>query len=228
MAAFDPKRRAACVWVGSDHGWTTSLGRPIFAPIRSDEGVLGMKGMIFNELQRLVTERRGEDAWDELIERTPLENRDGLFVGPKTYPDADFLALVSSASAALGTPVTDLVRDFGKFMFPHLAERYPVFMKPGMTAKTFLLSVERTIHVEVRKLYPDAVLPAFEYSDPAPARLNMTYRSPRRLCALVLGLVDGVADHFQEDITCLHTTCVHRGDESCRFELTFRPRAPAR
>ncbi|OOO01233.1 MAG: hypothetical protein USCGTAYLOR_02565 [Chromatiales bacterium USCg_Taylor] len=180
-----------------------------------------MKGIIFNELQKMVTVSLGADAWEALLEQTPLETEGGGFIGPQTYPDKDLFALVGTASRVTGKPVDELVRSFGKFLFPDLARLYPGFLKPGMTAKSFLTTVHDVIHVEVRKLHPDVELPRFRYEDPAPNQLVMLYDSPRQLCELAIGLVEGVADHFHETIALVQTQCTKRGDPVCRLELTF-------
>jgi hypothetical protein len=60
--------------------------------------------------------------------------------------------------------------------------------------------VERYVHLEVKKLYSDAELPSFTCVSPYPGRLEMTYRSARNLPDLAEGLIQGVADHFNERI----------------------------
>ena len=63
--------------------------------------------------------------------------------------------------------------------------------------------VENVIHVEVKKLYPDAELPSFECTREGPDRVVMVYRSPRRLSDLAAGLIEGCAEHYGEalDVT---------------------------
>lgn len=180
-----------------------------------------MKGIIFNQLEDMVTESLGVEAWDALIAGSTLETTSGVFVGPRTYPDADLFALVGTASRITGRPADELVRTFGRYLFPKLAAKYPMFLRPGMTAKSFLLSVDRVIHVEVRKLDAESGLPTLGYEDPAPDRLVLRYRSPRNLCELAIGLVEGVGVHFGEPITVQQTECSKHGAAACRLECTF-------
>lgn len=180
-----------------------------------------MKGVIFNELEEMVRERFGEGAWDDILEATELRTKGGVFAGPKAYPDDDFLALVGTTCRLHGQDAPRLIREFGRFLFPRFVRRYPIFLVPQMTAKQFLKTVDGTIHVVVRKLNPDAGLPKFEYEDPASDRLVIRYQSPRRMCELMLGLVDGVADHFDERASAEEPRCLKRGDDHCRVELQF-------
>jgi len=55
-----------------------------------------------------------------------------------------------------------------------------------------------TIHVEVRKLYPDAELPTFTCDTSTPGRLTMLYRSSRPFADLAEGLIAGCIAHFCE------------------------------
>ena len=77
--------------------------------------------------------------------------------------------------------------------------------------------VDGVIHVEVQKLFPDAITPRLVCEDPGPDRLVMTYRSERGFCHLVEGFLDGVSDHFGTKIDYHQSSCAHDG----RFELGF-------
>lgn len=180
-----------------------------------------MKGMIFNQLENMVRSQLGDGAWDALLDQTELKTKEGYFVGPRSYPDADLFALVAAASRVTGKPVDELITAFGRYLFAGLATAYPSFIKPGMTAKTFLMTVDRVIHIEVHKLHPDATLPSVRYEDPGDGQLVLLYSSPRKLCDLAVGLVDGVATYFGESVTQTHPRCMKRGDEVCRLECTF-------
>lgn len=182
-----------------------------------------MKGVIFCLLKKMVVMRIGAEAWDTLVERSALKTVGGVFVGSATYPEEDMHALLATASVMTGRPVGELLRAFGRFAFPDLAAVDPAFVPPGATAKSFLQSVDRVIHGEVHKAQPEAQLPYFGYEDPGPARLVMLYRSPRRLCELVTGFIEGTGDYFGEAITQAHTQCQRDGFAACRFELEFGP-----
>ena len=56
------------------------------------------------------------------------------------------------------------------------------------------------MHVEVRKLYPEAELPTFETSFPAPNTMHLIYRSKRPFSALAYGLIKGCASYYGEQI----------------------------
>ncbi len=177
-----------------------------------------MKGIVFTLLNEMVEEQFGLEAWDQLITQS---GSDGLYISTETYTDEELMRLVATASEMTGIAVNDLVRAFGTYMFPHFYAKYPVFFKPDMTLKSFLLTVDRVIHVEVRKLYPDAGLPNFDYKDENDNELTMIYSSPRKLCALAEGLIAGAAKHFGTQYTMEHTVCMHKGDDCCHLKMTL-------
>ena len=183
-----------------------------------------MKGVVFNIFEDFVVEGWGEEAYDSLLDMCPMHAR-GPFVGPGTYPDADLIALVTKACERFGVSAPDALRAFGAFMFPKLAQKFPMFLEKH-DAKSFLMSVHDVIHVEVRKLYPEAVTPSFHYEDRGDDGLTIHYSSPRKLCLLLEGLLDGVGQHFETKIHFSHDQCMHDGAEACVFGLKFaQPKA---
>lgn len=179
-----------------------------------------MKGIIFNYLEDFITNRFGIEKWEALLEKCPMKS-DKIFVGPGSYPDSDFLAIVGYIIKDLGVDKEAFLRDFGNAMFHDLARDYSIFVKMHQHPKSFLKSVEDIIHVEVRKLYQEATPPHFKYEDISPNKLNISYISKRKLCHLMEGIINGVAEHYQVPIDYRQTQCMHKGDEICKFELTF-------
>ena len=183
-----------------------------------------MKGIVFNMLTDLVEERFGLDAWDGLIEETQPAS-EGAYTAVAVYPDEELLGYVNALARRTSASAADICRLFGEFMLHKFAEIHPEFFD-GHTAKSFLQSVHDVIHVEVRKLHPDVVLPEFTYGDPGPDELILNYHSPRELCHLAEGLITGAGQHFGVNISWSHDVCMHDGADHCRLGLHFEA-APA-
>ena len=179
-----------------------------------------MKGIVFTLLNELVEETFGLDVWDIILEKAALDNK-GIFIATETYPDDQLFQIVGLLAEQTKTPENNLVKSFGKFMLPRLAEKYSIFFVGQTCAKTFIRSVDDIIHVEVRKLYPDASLPTMHYEDHADDQLTIIYSSPRQLCLLGEGLIEGTGDYFGVDIKIQQTQCMHQGADHCRIELIF-------
>ncbi len=179
-----------------------------------------MKGIIFNLAQEVVSETYGEDTWDALLEAAGL---DGSYTSLGNYPDEQLLALVGAASSALGRPADDIVRDLGQGAMPKLALRYPRFFENHTSTRPFMLTINDIIHAEVRKLYPDADLPVFDYQTADDKVLVLGYHSSRKLCALAEGFILGAATHFGEMATIDQPECMNRGDARCLIRCSFTP-----
>jgi predicted hydrocarbon binding protein len=182
-----------------------------------------MMGLIFNLLEDFTNRQLGPIAWDRIVERarSELSAEDAAYTSLGNYADADLFTLIDCAVEVSGISARSLVHAFGRYLVPALARRYPALYEQHRTAKSFLLAVDETIHVEVKKLYPETVLPTFRYEEPSPTRLVMIYRSPRRLCALAEGMITGAAEHFREKATVRQTECMLNGADACRLEIAF-------
>jgi Haem-NO-binding len=179
-----------------------------------------LKGVVFNLLEQLVARDYGEDTWDDLLDEAGL---DGAYTSLGSYDDADLFRLVGAASTALDISPDDLVRWFGRNALPLFADSYPQFFTPHTSARTFVLTLNDIIHPEVRKLYPGADVPEFDF-EPDPDQqgpLRMGYRSHRQMCSFAEGLLEGAAQHYGEQAHIRQPTCMKRGDESCLLEISF-------
>jgi hypothetical protein len=111
----------------------------------------GVKGIIFNLLQEVVTEHFGEDVWDNLLTQAQLE---GVYTSLGNYPDADLFKLVAAASAALNQPPDAVVRWFGVKALPLLAQKYPAFFNRHQSTRPFILTLPRFSTSDVPNVPP--------------------------------------------------------------------------
>lgn len=158
-----------------------------------------MKGIVFTEFLEMVEEKFSPEVADAVIEASALPSG-GAYSAVGTYDHREIVTLVTELSKATSLPVPDLMRAFGEHLFGRFVDGYPQFFTGVPSAFAFLGSIEHHIHVEVRKLYPDAELPTFECSSTAPGRLELVYRSSRGFADLAEGLIRGCAAHFGESI----------------------------
>ena len=179
-----------------------------------------MKGIVFNLLEEVVSREHGEDTWDRLLEAAGL---DGAYTSLGSYPDEDLFALVAAASEALDVSPDGVVRWFGGGALPLLARSYPQFFEGHTSARELVLTLNDIIHPEVRKLYPGADVPVFDYDVSSDDVLAMGYSSPRKLCAFAEGLIEGAAAHYGETTEIEQPMCMNRGDAKCLLRISFRP-----
>lgn len=176
-----------------------------------------MKGIVFNILEQVVVAAHGEAVWDDLL---AAAGSDGVYTSLGSYPDDQMMRLVQAASTALNLPAADVVRWFGRQAIPHFAERYAEFFTAHQSTRSFVLALNTIIHPEVRKIYTGAQCPEFDFQEDAADALLIGYHSPRKLCALAHGFIEGTADHYHEQALVEHVQCMHRGDARCLMRMT--------
>ena len=108
------------------------------------------------------------------------------------------ISLVTTLSQRTKAPVSDLLFAFGKYIFQSFTKRYPEFLEASDSFFDFLESIEKYIHVEVRKLYPDAELPKFETALLDGKTLEMNYFSERKMGDFAMGLIESSMEYFGE------------------------------
>jgi Haem-NO-binding len=182
-----------------------------------------VKGIVFNLLEQVVTREYGENTWDDLLRSAELT---GAYTSLGSYPDEHLGRLVGAASEALDVPAQDLIRWFGREALPSLAQRFPAFFTPHRDTRSFLLTLNDIIHPEVRKLYPGADVPDFDFTLLPNGDLRMGYGSNRRLCAFAEGLIEGAASHFSEVVAISQLRCMLRGDATCDLLIAFQLASP--
>jgi Haem-NO-binding len=173
-----------------------------------------MKGIIFNLLERVIVSKHGDNRWDEILDAARLN---GAYTSLGSYPDEELKTLIAAGGALLGMTPDELLRWFGRMAMPLLAEQYPHFFVPHHSTRSFVLALNSIIHPEVRKLHPGAMCPHFQFEidENQGAELMLEYKSPRGLCALAHGFIEGAADHFSESIVVNHHRCMQQDGASC-------------
>ena len=162
-----------------------------------------MKGMVFTEFLSFVASRFGEDVVDDIINAAAPPNG-GAYTAVGTYSHGEMVALCVALAERTQQPVAALVRDFGDRLSETFARDFPDFFRRAGDLFDFLASIEEHIHVEVRKLYPDAELPRFWVESRTPAQLVLRYQSPRRMGHLSEGLITGAARQYGVQVRVRH------------------------
>ena len=177
-----------------------------------------MHGVIFSSFRDFLTAEHGSDAAQRIFDGEPV------YLLSESYPDENLERLVGRATAELGLEVDQFIHDFGVFTASTtFARLYPAFFAIASSAREFLLTVETRIHELVRATIPNAEPPQLHVTELGPEGVSISYSSPRRLCLLLQGLVEGTAAHYVETVAIEQPTCMHRGEARCTFEVRFSP-----
>ena len=178
-----------------------------------------MRGIVFTEFLDLVEDKFSAEMVDTIIESSDLPSN-GTYTSLGTYDHEEMIQLVSNLSKETDIPIPALIHTFGEHLFTQFNTGFPVFFEGITHAFDFLKNLEDYIHVEVRKLYPDAELPRFEYQTPSDDQLVMIYTSSRPFGDLAEGLISGCIKHFGKPIDLKRENLEANGITKIRFTLT--------
>ena len=162
-----------------------------------------MYGMIHRAARQMIRDSNDAEAWVRVLNATGLE--DDAFISAQVYSDEVTFNLIGAISNELGTPVPDLLVQFGRYWVAFAASSpySQILSLAGDDIATFIGNLDRT-HASVKASMPGAVLPSFLLVRADERSLQVAYRSPRQgLEPFVLGLLQGLLEHFNEkgDVT---------------------------
>ena len=164
-----------------------------------------MKGLVFVHFLEMVDKRFSIEVSERLIQTSDLPSK-GIYTTVGTYDFGEMAALVTNLSRITGIPVSELLKEFGRYLFGVFVKYFPAFFEGINSTFEFLPQVHSYVHLEVEKLYADAELPVFTCDDSDPDKLLMTYKSTRNLPDLAEGLMLGCIEHFGEELTVSRKT----------------------
>ena len=176
-----------------------------------------MKGIIFTEFMELVEDKFGLEVLDQVLN---LSNDEGVYTSVGSYDHRDLVKLIVNLSKVSDIPVEKLQEVFGECVFENLLKSTPNHAGIQQCTNTFqfVRHVEDFIHAEVKKLYPDANPPQFDFISETQSEIVFDYRSARCMAHVCLGLIHGCARHFGETIEVKHQNQSEDGSQ-VRFWL---------
>ncbi|PQJ77843.1 heme NO-binding domain-containing protein [Polaribacter porphyrae] len=154
-----------------------------------------MKGIVFTEFLDLVEDKFGLEMVDKIISQSKLESK-GYYTAVGTYSFSEMLQLLQNLSLNTKISIDNLLLVFAEHFFSVLVRDYPSVIASYKDPIEMISSVESHIHVEVKKIYPNAELPTFTVVEKCNDYLSMIYKSGRAMHYFGLGLMKKTFEHF--------------------------------
>ncbi|HEX8728147.1 MAG TPA: heme NO-binding domain-containing protein [Ktedonobacterales bacterium] len=189
-----------------------------------------MHGLVFVTWEKYLAERFGSDllnnyrrAIGEGIGEAPLTSR--------VYSDELLLAGVGAASRLTRASADTLLHEYGRFfMLNGLTSRLCAYLLNDIHSARELLLAMSKAHEQMAYAEENVTPPLFGYAA-MPGESNglyLTYDSPRKLCPLLIGAIEGSAERYGEQAQVFEQTCMRHGAPACTFAIRFmRPSAPS-
>jgi hypothetical protein len=187
-----------------------------------------MQGLILMTWEKYLAERFGSaflttyrEAIGQTLANLPLAHR--------LYDDAMLLAGVSAASQLTQLSTDTLLREYGRyFLLNGVTSHLCTYLLSQVHSGRDLLLTMREAHARLRCTFEGTAAPLFTYE--ASSRSNtviLTYESPRHLCSVLRGAIEGAAERYGEQVHIIEHSCMKQGASKCRFEARFVTRSSA-
>ncbi|MEM8862177.1 MAG: heme NO-binding domain-containing protein [Chloroflexota bacterium] len=177
-----------------------------------------MKGIVFTEFLEMVEEKFGWEMAEDLVDESDLPSG-GAYTSVGTYDHQEMVSMVITLSQKTDISVPDLLKTYGKHLFGRFRTLYGQFFENAEGIFDFLSSIDNYIHVEVRKLYPEAELPSFTYQNIDDHTLVLIYQSSRPFADFAEGLLMGSIEHFGQEINLFREDLNKADGTEAKFTL---------
>jgi hypothetical protein len=179
-----------------------------------------MYGLINQALKDLVAAKAGATTWRKICLSAGISAEDFDELLP--YDDALTYRLVELTAEALQATPEDILKMFGNRWVTFTANQgYGQIMEIfGRDLRTCLRNLNH-MHGHMGAMMPDLHPPRFVVEEHAPNSITLHYHSARKgLGPLVIGILEGLADKFNEKIEIDHIPKDHRSDHD-EFDISF-------
>ena len=162
-----------------------------------------MYGLVNKAVEDLVISSAGLETWQRVKAHAALENLQLL--DTTNYEDEVTYSLVHSASAILDMPVDVLLHAFGRHWVLYTGEAgwAKLFSAGGDDFVSFLENLDE-MHARVNMAMPDGRMPGFSLTENNTGFMLDYHSSRQGFAPMVLGVLEGLAEQFEEDWTFEH------------------------
>lgn len=182
-----------------------------------------MQGIIFVTWEKFLAERFGNSflkMYRTIIGETPATSP----LASRVYDDETLVAGVGVACQLTGLSADMMLREYGRyFMINGLTSHLCAYLLAQVRSGRELLLAMRDAHAQMRRT-PDGLTPPLFSYEVIPGDSHafaLVYDSPRKLCPVLLGAIEGAAERYGEKVKVTERTCMKHGAAMCRFEMRF-------
>ncbi len=172
-----------------------------------------MHWLIFLELQRFA---ESKEKWQEWIAKANLSEA-SFYVG--MLSDLEAIQLISAAAEISHKSINQFLKDFGKFIAPHLVAQFSHYINKKWDLLDFLEHTEEYIHKEVKQI-PGARPPNLRSLRLDKDKVLIRYSSLHKMCAFGEGIIEQAAEMYNEKVSVVQSKCMLRGNSECEILVT--------
>jgi hypothetical protein len=155
-----------------------------------------MHGSMFVLLQQFVEHTYDHSTWVRLLDESGVKHTS--FQMQKMYPTHEIFAIVGCLGESTKQPIFNLMEQFGEFIVPYLMLLYSKYVRPEWRTYEMLINTEDEMHAAVRREDNRTNPPKLLVTKKGANQLMIEYSSKRRMAGVAVGIIKGIARHFNE------------------------------
>ncbi len=186
-----------------------------------------MQGIVFVKFEEFIEEKYGVGQWKDILATAGFEKQTTYF-RLNGYPDFYLQKLLLALSEKTGKTIYSLLEEFGVYLGTYLMNTYAYMLNPAWNSIDTMEHTSVNMQEVFRTLTGDKASGGDLSSVINTKRINPTtveidYCSPRKMCALFVGIARAIAKWHKEEVVFDHNTCMHTGSARCRILVTLKP-----
>lgn len=174
-----------------------------------------MQGVILLGFRRFVREVFGDALWRSAQERSGSGGR--IYLPVQTYAYPELIQLVDAVAQARDINAQALLEDFGAFLAPDLVRMYGTLLDPRWKLADILANMDKIVQRAAALKNEERAAPAIHCSRTTSRDIHIMFSSRQRLCAMVRGVIRGLAAHLSEPAQIAETSCMLLGQRHCEI-----------
>lgn len=183
-----------------------------------------MYGLVNKAIEDLAVQLGGPPLWQRIRDQAGTDVE--AFVGMETYEDDITYRLVTASSDILGISTDAVLEAFGRHWILYTGRQGygSIFPTMGATLPRFLHNLD-AMHARISLSMPHLRPPSFSCEEIDDGNLLLRYRSKRDgLAPMVKGLLEGLGEHFDIDVTVVQIGRRADGVDHDTFLVTHVPK----
>jgi predicted hydrocarbon binding protein len=177
-----------------------------------------MFGSVLVRFQAYISERLGKERWEEILSGASLPP-DKIYRTARFYPDEELDSLLDSASKRLNLTKDVLYRQLGLDFGRYLIKTYRVMFFPSWRTMEVIEKAAPKVYKSIQFVDLNAPKSSVNCVRLSPTEVVVHYQSPRKMCPYILGIIDSMAEYFDEKIEVSHAHCMLSGADECEIHV---------
>ncbi|PKQ63882.1 hypothetical protein BZG02_07655 [Labilibaculum filiforme] len=177
-----------------------------------------MKGIFFTEFLEMIEKDYGLSLAEKIISDLGVGNN-GVYEAIADYPYNQFVEMCDLLSFELRISVSDVVKNFGEYLFSRLV----ILFRPSFAGNSnifdFLGKMDEFMHGKIQENFMQVDIPHFRAIKINDSTFQMSFQTEKILVDLAIGLFMGCQRFFNEELT-LSTECISEKNKLVCFTLS--------